>query len=79
MKRLLFSLLLVVGCNAQRAPLPGDSVQADGAVSLKSPALTTNLTAASVPATPPPAGASSAPDEHSMATANPRRTTITTA
>ena len=35
--------------------------------------------AASVPATPPPAGASSAPDEHSMATANPRRTTITTA
>ena len=49
MKRLfllLASSLLATGCaRSDRSPLPGDSVAADGAVSLATPRLTTNATA----------------------------------
>lgn len=47
----LFMLLFVAGCAAERAPLPGDSVAADGAVTLtpqRMPVSTTRTTAAEV-------------------------------
>ena len=51
MKRLLLCLLLVGCAQKDRSPpLPGDSVSADGSVSLKSPALVTNATTNAAPA-----------------------------